>query len=60
MGNTFGRRGDVALQRRILNDALELLCSCEEGGTQVDLPYQWHEPVAYKPKKRDPSYQRND
>ena len=58
MGNTFGQRDDIELQRRILRDALDLLVNCTEGGTLVDLPYQLHEPVLYKPKKRDPSYQQ--
>jgi D-proline reductase (dithiol) PrdB len=41
MGNPFGRPGDVALQRRILLDALRLVETATQGGVQVDLPYVW-------------------
>jgi D-proline reductase (dithiol) PrdB len=44
MGNPFGRPFDRALQRRILLDALRLAESATEGGTLVDLPYEWGEP----------------
>ena len=57
MGNTFGRKNDAEMQRRILSDALRMLVECDTPGELVDLDYPWHEPVTYKPKKRDPSYQ---
>ena len=41
MGNPFGRPGDVAMQRRILLDALRLAETAPRGGTLVDLPYAW-------------------
>ncbi len=41
MGNPFGRPADVALQRRILLDALRLAESATQGGVLVDLPYVW-------------------
>jgi hypothetical protein len=43
MGNPFGRPGDVAMQRRVLCDALRLAESARVGGTLVDLPYEWGE-----------------
>ena len=43
MGNPFGRPGDVAMQRRVLCDALALAASATRGGTLVDLPYAWGE-----------------
>lgn len=60
MGNTFGRRGDAQTQRQVLHDVLALLQSCVEPGQLVDLPYTWHEPFAYLPKKRGASYQDNN
>ena len=59
MGNTFGRRGDVAGQRQILRDALRYLETCTEPGNLIDLPYRWHESFGYAPKKRGSSYQAN-
>lgn len=44
MGNTFGRPNDVERQRAILQAALELVESAEEGGVLVDLPDEWEEP----------------
>ncbi len=46
MGNPFGPAGDVALQRRILQDALRLAETAEQGGVLVDLPYDWGRPFA--------------
>jgi D-proline reductase (dithiol) PrdB len=43
MGNPFGRPGDVAMQRRVLLDALHLAETATRGGTLVDLPYAWGE-----------------
>ena len=57
MGNTFGQKGDVETQRKILRDALLQLHTCTTPGDLIDLPYVWHESFGYKPKKRDPSYQ---
>ena len=57
MGNTFGRKHDAELQRRILTDALNMLVECRTPGELIDLDYAWDEPIAYRPKKRDPSYQ---
>ena len=46
MGNPFGRPGDVALQRRILLEALRLAETAAQGGVLVDLPYVWGEDFA--------------
>jgi D-proline reductase (dithiol) PrdB len=46
MGNPFGRPFDRATQRRILLDALRLAETAAEGGTLVDLPYEWGEPFS--------------
>jgi D-proline reductase (dithiol) PrdB len=46
MGNPFGPAGDVALQRRILCDALRVAETAEQGGVLVDLPYDWGRPFA--------------
>jgi hypothetical protein len=43
MGNNFGPPNDVALQRKILGAALELVVNAEEGGVLVDYPYEWEE-----------------
>jgi hypothetical protein len=43
MGNPFGRPGDVAMQRRVLLDALHLAETATRGGTLVDLTYAWGE-----------------
>jgi D-proline reductase (dithiol) PrdB len=43
MGNPFGRAGDVAMQRRVLRDALHVAETATRGGTIVDLPYAWGE-----------------
>ena len=59
MGNSFGQAGDAVGQRQILRDALLMVADCEQAGELRDLPYEWHEPIAYRPKKRDPSYQKN-
>ena len=41
MGNTFGRSFEHARQRAILLDALRALETVREGGTLIDLPYEW-------------------
>ncbi len=46
MGNPFGRPGDVAMQRRVLRDALRLAETATRGGELVDLPYAWGEDFA--------------
>ena len=58
MGNTFGRAADAAGQRQVLLDALNMLVDCENPGELRDLPYVWDEPIVFRPKKRDPSYQQ--
>ncbi len=45
MGNPFGRPHDVAMQRRILLDALDLVRQATTPGVLVDLPYDWSERV---------------
>jgi D-proline reductase (dithiol) PrdB len=57
MGNTFGRAGDAEGQRGILNRALQMLVTCTSAGELVDLDSKWSSPVAFRPKKRDASYQ---
>ncbi|MFT5393184.1 MAG: D-proline reductase (dithiol) PrdB [Gammaproteobacteria bacterium] len=58
MGNSFGRSGDAQMQRQILTDALQMLVSCTRPGELIDLDYQWDEPIAYRPKKKDAQYQQ--
>lgn len=41
MGNPFGRSGDAAGQRRILDQALALFHRATEAGRIVDAPEQW-------------------
>jgi hypothetical protein len=41
MGNPFGKPRDVAMQRRILLDALRLAETATRGGVLVDLRYEW-------------------
>jgi hypothetical protein len=41
MGNTFGRPFDRQRQRAILLDSLRMLETVREGGTLLDLPFQW-------------------
>ena len=43
MGNPFGRPADVAMQRAILLDALQLATEDVPAGTVRDLPYEWGE-----------------
>jgi D-proline reductase (dithiol) PrdB len=43
MGNPFGRPFDRAQQRAILLDVLHALERIQEGGTVIDLPYDWGE-----------------
>ncbi len=43
MGNPFGRPDAPEQQREILLDALRLAETATEGGTLVDLPYEWPE-----------------
>jgi D-proline reductase (dithiol) PrdB len=43
MGNPFGKPFDAAMQRQILLDALQLVERAPEGGTLIDLPYEWDE-----------------
>ena len=45
MGNPFGHPFDVAMQRRILLDALELATTASAGGVLIDLPYEWGGPI---------------
>jgi hypothetical protein len=41
LGRTAGKRGDRALQRRIMEDALAALEDVEQPGTIRALPYRW-------------------
>lgn len=41
LGHTAGKRGDAALQRQIMLDALAALESIDTPGTIRDLPYRW-------------------
>jgi D-proline reductase (dithiol) PrdB len=41
MGNTFGRPFDRPRQRAILLEALRMLKTVPEGGTLLDLPFEW-------------------
>jgi len=49
-GHPFGRPGDRATQRRVLETALTVLAGAAAPGTRVDLDLAWPEPrgVAYK------------
>ncbi len=55
MGNAFGRPGDAAQQRRILEDALALANQATAAGELVDLPYDWggEIPVHYRETTRE-------
>ncbi len=48
LGHTAGKRGDVALQRSIMLDALAALEEVDEPGTIRDLPYRWAETDEWK------------
>ncbi len=41
MGHPMGEPHRPAQQRKVLEDALELLVSAREPGVIVDLPYRW-------------------
>jgi D-proline reductase (dithiol) PrdB len=41
MGNTFGRPFDRPRQRAILLEALRIFETVREGGTLLDLPFEW-------------------
>jgi hypothetical protein len=58
MGNSFGHAGDAERQRQVLINALTMLVDCDVPGELRDLSSDWGEPVAYRPQKRDPSYQQ--
>jgi hypothetical protein len=49
-GHAFGRPGDGATQRRVLEAALTVLAGAGKPGTRIDLDIAWPEPrgVAYK------------
>jgi hypothetical protein len=44
MGNNFGRPGDVAVQARVLREALQLVAQARVGGTLVTSSFEWPEP----------------
>ena len=57
-GHPLGRPHDADGQRAVLRDALRVLETAREPGAEVDLPYEWPEPVevAYKAwQPREPS-----
>ena len=45
MGNPFGRPGEVATQRAILEEALLLAERSDEAGVLADLPHEWGAPL---------------
>ena len=47
MGNNFGAPDDAATQAAILRRGLALVEDVETGGTLVDWPQTWPEPVEY-------------
>ena len=51
MGNAFGAPFDVAMQRNILQAALDLSVAATVGGELVDLPYRWPLAFAFEPGK---------
>ena len=48
LGHQCGKPNDAALQRRILQDALEALVKLSNSGQMIDLSYQWGEPFDWK------------
>ena len=48
LGHTSGKRGEPALNRRILCDTLEAFVSIDTPGTIVTLPYAWADDDAWK------------
>jgi len=49
MGNAFGAPGDVAMQRAILEQALNLAVNADHGGVLVDAPVAWPTPFTFAP-----------
>lgn len=47
MGNNFGRPFDVGMQTSILKRALKMIEEVEIGGTLIDWPESWSDPVLY-------------
>lgn len=46
MGQPFGRPNDVARQRAVLRAMLELLANATGPGSEVELPFEWHQTPA--------------
>lgn len=46
MGRPFGRPGDADRQRAVLRAMLELLASAPGPGSEIELPFDWHETPA--------------
>lgn len=46
MGNALGKPGDIAQQRLILEEALNLAAKASEPGVLIDLPYEWPQPFS--------------
>ena len=46
MGQAFGRPGDADRQRAVLRAMLELLASASGPGSEVELPFEWHQTPA--------------
>ena len=53
LGRQCGKPNDVALQKGILQDALEALVKINRPGELIDLPYAWGEPFSWESYERD-------
>ncbi len=53
LGRQCGKPGDVALQKNILLDALDVLVNADTPGTLVGLSYQWGEPFSWESYQKD-------
>ncbi len=54
LGHTAGKRGDIALQRHIMLEALAALEEVDEPGTIRDLPYRWAKTDEWKSRVMRP------
>jgi len=58
-GHSFGKAGDKAMQRRVLELALRVLAGAAASGTRVDMDIEWPVPLrdaykAWQPKEASP------
>ena len=58
LGHTAGKRGDKALQRRVMIDTLSALDGIQRPGTIRSLPYRWSRTDAWKERVMRPKDRR--